>query len=657
MSRKVMTDLAIQISANAAELKKGVNEANRSLSTIQKNTSNISKSITNSFKAMGGALLGAFAATAVLRGIKDTLFGLGQMADRLLDLAQITGTSTDKLQEWQYVTRIAGVPTETFSNAVEMLTQRLARGGEESKTLRKGLEALGISIKDSSGELRNAGDLTEEMVLQLADMQDITKRNVIGAQLFGGSWKDLAPILALGSEKIKEARLEAYELGAVLSGDALNAANDFRIESEKLKTTWEGIRNELGVEVIPVMTELTRSISDMFRAFKPSDMGNFERWTRIIMAMSTKGVLRFNKSDLARPVIDAADLKRAKDRNARMTEEERILDILAKSTERLEQIETDLVDARKNNDIIRIGTLNLEKENLENLIKLNEELKKETGDIKVPLGEALGLYEQIDQQLKEINEKIKSAKTETELIDLSILKQELEESKAELQKNVEEAAKLRRYLNFLTGEENIIPVKMQTIPLEPFAIQTPEIPVLETKPITIFDNSITAVEALNNALKETVSTLDYVYMGTDLVNGAFNSLFGDAQGGFKGVITMLMQVVQGLLAQAIAAMIAKESYKGLLGLVTATVGVSALMALWKTKVPEFASGALVYGDTLARVGEYPGARNNPEVIAPLDKLKSLIAGENMMGGEVKFRIEGDALVGILDSYNRKKIYF
>lgn len=40
----------------------------------------------------------------------------------------------------------------------------------------------------------------------------------------------------------------------------------------------------------------------------------------------------------------------------------------------------------------------------------------------------------------------------------------------------------------------------------------------------------------------------------------------------------------------------------------------------------FADGGIVYGPTLALTGEYPGAANNPEIIAPLSKLQKIIAG-------------------------------
>jgi hypothetical protein len=62
----------------------------------------------------------------------------------------------------------------------------------------------------------------------------------------------------------------------------------------------------------------------------------------------------------------------------------------------------------------------------------------------------------------------------------------------------------------------------------------------------------------------------------------------------------------------------------------------------------FANGGIVSGPTSALVGEYTGARTNPEVIAPLSKL------QNMMGGNVTFTISGDSLVGTLNRANKTR---
>ena len=66
----------------------------------------------------------------------------------------------------------------------------------------------------------------------------------------------------------------------------------------------------------------------------------------------------------------------------------------------------------------------------------------------------------------------------------------------------------------------------------------------------------------------------------------------------------------------------------------------------------FAKGGVVSGPTFALVGEYAGASNNPEVIAPLDKLRSMIQPAGGMDfSKVEFEIKGRTLVGILAKEN------
>ena len=66
-------------------------------------------------------------------------------------------------------------------------------------------------------------------------------------------------------------------------------------------------------------------------------------------------------------------------------------------------------------------------------------------------------------------------------------------------------------------------------------------------------------------------------------------------------------------------------------------------------IPMLAEGGLASGPTLAMVGEYAGASGNPEVIAPLDKLRGLLAepAAPIDFSKVEFRIKGRELVGIL----------
>ena len=67
-----------------------------------------------------------------------------------------------------------------------------------------------------------------------------------------------------------------------------------------------------------------------------------------------------------------------------------------------------------------------------------------------------------------------------------------------------------------------------------------------------------------------------------------------------------------------------------------------------------AKGGIVSGPTTALIGEYPGARSNPEVVAPLSKLKSMIDGGTTQG---EFVLRGQDLVVALQRAERNRNRF
>lgn len=74
-----------------------------------------------------------------------------------------------------------------------------------------------------------------------------------------------------------------------------------------------------------------------------------------------------------------------------------------------------------------------------------------------------------------------------------------------------------------------------------------------------------------------------------------------------------------------------------------------LAAVAAAGIPALAEGGIASGPTLALVGEYGGASGNPEVIAPLDKLRKMLAPAGGVDlSSVEFKIKGRTLVAILD---------
>ena len=69
--------------------------------------------------------------------------------------------------------------------------------------------------------------------------------------------------------------------------------------------------------------------------------------------------------------------------------------------------------------------------------------------------------------------------------------------------------------------------------------------------------------------------------------------------------------------------------------------IAGATALISSSFSKFADGGIVSGPTMGSVGEYPGARSNPEVIAPLNKLQGMIGGA---GGAANVNVTGSVRV-------------
>jgi TP901 family phage tail tape measure protein len=74
------------------------------------------------------------------------------------------------------------------------------------------------------------------------------------------------------------------------------------------------------------------------------------------------------------------------------------------------------------------------------------------------------------------------------------------------------------------------------------------------------------------------------------------------------------------------------------------LGAAQIATIASTPIPAMADGGLAFGPTLAQVGEYKGASANPEVIAPLDKLKSILGSGGNMNVNVIGSLRGDSIV-------------
>ena len=120
----------------------------------------------------------------------------------------------------------------------------------------------------------------------------------------------------------------------------------------------------------------------------------------------------------------------------------------------------------------------------------------------------------------------------------------------------------------------------------------------------------------------------------------------------KAALAGAAQVVRAKLNEAIAIYVSKAFAKyGIFGAVAALAGGALIQGIYSTaisalKIPALAQGGLAFSPTLAVVGDNRGAGADPEVIAPLSKLKQYLGGNNQVVGT--FRVAGRDLELVLE---------
>lgn len=208
--------------------------------------------------AAGKAVLGI---GVIATAFAKCSLGVAEFADELNTLSATTGISTDELQKLQYAADYVDVSVETMTGSMTKLTQTMSKARDGSKESEEAFKKLHIRITDSNGALRNANDVFYETIDKLGQVKNETERDALAMKVFGRSAKELNPLIEAGSKRLKELGVEAENLGLVLGSDDLQKANEFNDALDRMKDVAEGLKNSLGLVLLPILTALFDALS------------------------------------------------------------------------------------------------------------------------------------------------------------------------------------------------------------------------------------------------------------------------------------------------------------------------------------------------------------------------------------------------------------
>jgi tape measure domain-containing protein len=133
----------------------------------------------------------------------------------------------------------------------------------------------------------------------------------------------------------------------------------------------------------------------------------------------------------------------------------------------------------------------------------------------------------------------------------------------------------------------------------------------------------------------------------ELAASGFESMKELAAAVRKSIADIIANFIRMYVAKALASVPLSPFMVAIAPAIAAAAGGVARSLIMKIGAPKLAEGGLAYGPTMATVGDNRNSGVDPEVIAPLSKLKSMM-GDMGMGGTLETRISGNDLIILLN---------
>jgi hypothetical protein len=207
--------------------------------------------------ALGGIIANmATAATANVKEFAMSFVGEYQhIAGEVRSLSKVMDGTPEQISVISFAARRFGIDSAQLSLGIRTLSKGLVSNSDTIKS-------LGIEYRDSNGRLLPTIDIINNLADRYKTLPSKIEQNAFAMAAFGRAGKNMAPLLGLGSEGIKELGLSAQELGMVMSGQDLTAVKDYGFAQKDLKEAIDGVKVTIGRDLLPILAQSASALNE-----------------------------------------------------------------------------------------------------------------------------------------------------------------------------------------------------------------------------------------------------------------------------------------------------------------------------------------------------------------------------------------------------------
>lgn len=208
---------------------------------------------------------------AYLKGLNDQAAAMGR-------LSQSTGVSVEQLSKLSYAMKKNGVEAGDAEGALYALAEKIYdayNGAGESADI---FRAMGMSVKDSAGKMKDLRTILMEMADKFATYNDGVGKSAIAQKLMGDAGAKLIPTLNGGADGLLRMEAAADKAGATLNDKSTQEALKFNEQLTDMESNLASLARTLTGPVI----EAINTFSERFKKAREAGQGfNLSAWSAL----------------------------------------------------------------------------------------------------------------------------------------------------------------------------------------------------------------------------------------------------------------------------------------------------------------------------------------------------------------------------------------
>jgi len=243
-----LASLVVSLEANVARFESDLNKAEFMAKKAMDTIGNVSETAMKAVKGAVMAMAAAYTFDAFADGIKGAIASAGELDQ----MAKKTGATVEALSGLKSAAKLSGTSLEEVGGGLQKLSKAMFEAAGGSQKQSDLFKSLGVEVTDSSGKLRDSGEVMLDLAKKLDSMDSSTQAVATAQMLLGKRGAELLPFM--------QDLAEIGELNAKVTSEMAAEADMYEKNLVRLEGRKKSLYNTIASALLPVMRDFTDAL-------------------------------------------------------------------------------------------------------------------------------------------------------------------------------------------------------------------------------------------------------------------------------------------------------------------------------------------------------------------------------------------------------------